>query len=372
MRYPRSSHVTGTGPLVSPMHPRSALIAGVTGTVGGALASHLAGSGGWAVAGISRRPPKQPVRGVTYIRADLEDAGACASEFGRIPPVTHAFYCARATHREQTVESASDNLRLFESVLDAAEQSCSDLRHVHLVQGGKYYGVHMGPFPTPARESQDRCVVSNFYYDQQDCLAERSRRARWTWSASRPNTLLHFSPRMPRNIVSTLGAYAALCRYSGAALDFPGPEAAYRSLTQVTTIEVLARTIARIATTPSCAGQAFNVTNTDVFRWCSLWPRIAAACHVSVGPVRPMRLSEVMADKAPLWDAMCADSGLLRTELDEVANWAFADATLERTWDEILCHSKARSHGLDEWDESESRFVKILGKYQGCSILPVR
>ena len=352
------------------MAPNNALIAGVTGTVGGALARHLAKSGKWTVAGIARRKPKRPVRGVTYVQADLEDPGGYARPLAGLAPVTHLFYCARVTHHEQAVESASENLRLFDAAVDAAERAPGSLRHVHLVQGGKYYGVHMGPFPTPAQESQDRCVVSNFYYDQQDRLVARAQRAPWAWSASRPNTLLHYSPRMPRNIVSTLGAYAALCRHSGAAFDFPGPAGAYRSLTQVTTIEVLAKTMERIATTPSCAGKAFNVTNTDVFRWSSLWPRIADACRVNVGPIRPMRLADAMAGKSGLWEDLCERRGLLRTKLDEVANWAFADATLERTWDEILCHNRARAHGLDGWDDSSSRFARILGKYQQAHILP--
>ncbi len=347
-----------------------ALIAGATGAVGSALAKQLAGAGDWNVLGISRRPPRVGVNGVSYIRADLGDPDACAKSLKLHPPATHLFYCARATHFEQTVESAEDNLRLFETTLAAVENASNDLRHVHLVQGGKYYGVHLGSFPTPARESQARCVVSNFYYEQQDFLALRARGARWTWSTSRPNTLLHFSPHIARNIVSTLGAYAAICSASGAALDFPGPPGAYSSLTQVTSIEVLARTMAMISTEPSCSDQAFNVTNTDVFRWSSLWPQLADSCGVETGPVRPLRLAEMMADKDDVWAEVCARHRLRPTKLSDVANWAFADATLERYWDEILCHNKARKHGLNSWDDSPERFLKIISMYREARILP--
>lgn len=352
------------------MSSHVALIAGVTGVVGGALAKQLAGTGDWTVIGISRRAPRNAVRGVSYLHAELGDPAACAQVLRPCPPVTHYFYCARFAHVEQPVESASDNLRLFDSALTAVEQASRELRHVHLVQGGKYYGVHIGPFPTPARESQERCAVSNFYYDQQDLLARRAAGADWAWSASRPNTLLHYSPRVARNIVSTLGAYAAICRHMGAALDFPGPAGAYNSLTQVTSIELLARTVARIANEPSCANQAFNVTNTDVFRWDSLWPRLAGASRARLGTVRPMRLADVMADKAGVWDEICVRCDLRRTNLAEVANWAFADATLERYWDEILCHNKSRAYGLDAWDDSEARFVEILRRYRRAQILP--
>ena len=357
----------GSGTIMS---SNIALIAGITGTVGGALAKQLAGSGAWRVMGISRRRPSVAIEDVSYIRADLSNFEACVKALERQPSVTHLFYCARATHFEQPVESPQDNLQLFSRALRATERTSKKLRHVHLVQGGKYYGVHVGPFPTPARERDRRCVVSNFNYDQQDLLTRRSERAKWSWSSSRPNTLLHFSPHNPRNIVSTLGAYAAICRASGAAMDFPGPPGAYASLTQVTTLKLLARTMEQISTVPLCANNAFNVTNTDVFRWMALWPKIAKACSVETGTVRPMRLAEVMADKNELWRDICEREGLRATKLSEVANWAFADATLERYWDEILCHNKARNHGLAEWDDSEKRFVEIMKSYQAARILP--
>lgn len=347
-----------------------ALIAGVTGVVGGALAQRLVGTGDWTVIGISRRPPRTGRGSVSYLQADLGDSAACVRALRPCPPVTHFFYCARFTHSEQTVESASDNLRLFDGSLTAVEQASKDLRHVHLVQGGKYYGVHIGPFPTPAREGQKRCVVSNFYYEQQDLLMRRAERRGWNWSTSRPNTLLHFSPRIARNIVSTLGAYAAICRHTGAAVDFPGPPGAYGSLTQVTSLEVLAKTMARIASEPSCANQAFNVTNTDVFRWSSIWPRLADAVGARCGTVRPMRLADAMADKGEVWREICVQRDLRRTNLEEIANWPFADATVERYWDEILCHNKSRAFGLDGWDDSEKRFAKILSRYRRARILP--
>lgn len=350
--------------------PNVALIAGVTGTVGSALAAQLARGGHWSVCGISRRPPRRPLEGVTYLQADLGEPRSR----DRLPqaglPVTDLFYCARAVHAEQPVESVEDNLAMLRGALEIAERDAESLRHVHLVQGGKYYGVHVGPFRTPAREDQQRCVIANFNYDQQDLLVRRSADAGWNWSASRPNTLLHFSPGNGRNLVSTLGAYAALCRSRGAAMDFPGPPRAYGSLTQVTTLDLLARTMEAIALRPGCANEAFNVTNTDVFRWSSLWPRIAEAMGVASGVVRPMRLADVLADGQEAWTRVRARHGLQEAPLADVANWAFADATLERTWDEVLCHNKGRRFGLDEWDDTEPRFLKILQSYREAGILP--
>ena len=345
-----------------------AVIAGVTGAVGSAIARELGTAGDRAVVGLSRNPPKNPVAGVEYLSVDLADAAQCRQALVEQGEVTHLFYCGRATHREQTLEDAATNLALLENVLRAAEHG--PLRHVHLVQGGKVYGVHVGPFPTPAREDDPRAVIENFNYDQEDLLRQRSEDRSWTWSASRPNTLLHFSPDIARNLVSSLGAYAAISRELGCALDFPGQEGAYRSLTQVTSIDVLARAMAWMATEPACANQAFNVTNGDIFRWSRLWPRIADAFDMECGSVRPLRLAQVMQGREAVWTRICERHGLVRRPLSAVANWGYLDATLERTWDEILSTTKARRHGFHEWEDSEAQLLALIGEYRAAKILP--
>ena len=345
-----------------------AVVAGVTGAVGSAIARELASSGEWTVAGLSRRPPADPIAGVEYVSTDLADAERCRQALAGHADATHLFYCGRATHREQTLEDAPTNLAFLDNVLSAAERGA--LRHAHLVQGGKVYGVHVGPFPTPAREDDPRAVIENFNYDQEDLLRRRSEGRAWSWSASRPNTLLHFSPAIARNLVSSLGAYAAICRELGSALDFPGPEGSYRSLTQVTSIELLARAMAWMAAEPACADQAFNVTNGDVFRWNRLWPRIADAFDMRCGSVRALRLAEVMPGQEAVWSRVCERYGLRSRSLSEVANWGYLDATLERTWDEILSTTKARAFGFHDWQDSEERLLALIGEYRAAKILP--
>ena len=345
-----------------------AVIAGMTGAVGSAIARELASTGGWTVAGLSRNAPTDPIDGVEYVQTDLSDADRCRQALARLGEATHLFYCARATHQEQTLEDAATNVALLDNVLGAAERG--PLRHVHLVQGGKVYGVHVGPFPTPAREDDPRAVIENFNYDQEDLLRRRSGDRPWTWSASRPNTLLHFSPAIARNLVSSLGAYAAISRELGCALDFPGPEGAYRSLTQVTSIELLARAMAWMATEPACANEAFNVTNGDVFRWSRLWPRIADAFDMACGSVRPLRLAVVMQGKEAVWDRIRERYRLAPRLLSEVANWGYLDATLERTWDEILSTNKSRTFGFHDWEDSEERLLALIGEYRSAKILP--
>ncbi len=348
---------------------RTALIAGATGAIGSALVRHLATRQDWRVTGLSRRPPAEPVDGVDYIQADLDDAEACNDALRNRPAISHLFYCGRAAHDDVAGENVTGNLGLLRNLLDAAE-GAHPLRHVHLVQGGKVYGVHVGPFPTPARESDPRVAVPNFNYDQEDLLRQRSAGADWTWSASRPNTLLHFSPGIARNIVSTLGAYAAICRELGTALDFPGPDGAYASITQVTSTDILSHSMAWMATDEKCANHAFNITNGDVFRWCGLWPKLAEAFSIPCGSVRPLSLARTMAESPEIWQEIAERHGLKEVSVANVAAWSYADATLERYWDEILSTNKARAFGFHDWADSEELFLALLARYRDANLLP--
>lgn len=352
------------------MSEMKALIAGGTGAIGGPLAAYLAALPEWQVLCLCRTPPSKPPAGVDYVHADMTDEAACGATLAAHPDITHLFYAGRAAHDDHERESASANLDLLRHVLNAASSAAEHLRHVHLVQGGKYYGVHLGPFPTPAKEDDPRTVVSNFYYDQEDLLRERSVGSGWSWTTSRPNSLLHFSPGNPRNLVSTLGAYAAICRELGSTLDFPGPEGAFTSLTQLTSTGLLSEAIAWMASDDKAANQAFNVANGDLIRWSSFWPKLAASFGIPSGSIRPLRLADVMADKAPVWARIVDRFDLQPRSLAEIANWPYADSTLERSWDELMCTNKARKFGFLSWVDSEHQFFAILESYRQARILP--
>jgi len=64
------------------------------------------------------------------------------------------------------------------------------------------------------------------------------------------------------------------------------------------------------ATTSTAAGEAFNITNGDYFRWCNIWPKFAAMFAVPDAEPRHISLTEFMADKAPVWDRIVAKHNL--------------------------------------------------------------
>ena len=141
-----------------------ALVVGPTGATGGPIAAALARRG-WRVYGMSRTAPSGEVS-FTHIAADLTDPASCRRALGAIEPVTHAFFAARAPFREGGVEDVEGNVAMLAATLDALATRSEALEHVHLLEGIKWYGMHLGPYPTPSREDDPRHLPPNFYYDQ--------------------------------------------------------------------------------------------------------------------------------------------------------------------------------------------------------------
>ena len=349
--------------------PSVLLVAGATGAAASRLVALAAGTPGWRVLGLCRTPPEIGAEGVQYLSADLADAGGCREAVRRAAPqgVTHAVYAARAAFGEGGVEDVPANVAMLRGLVDAAEGPA--LRHVHLVEGTKWYGMHIGPYPTPADEDDPRHLPPNFYYDQQDLLAARAAQGGWAWSASRPAFIVDVAPGRARNLVSTLGAYAAICRELGVPLDFPGSEAAFRSLVEVTDAGLLARAVFWMLQAPGAANRAFNVTNGDVFRFARLWPRLAAAFALPCGVVRPMKLAAWMADKEPVWQRIVARHGL-RLKLAQVARWDFADFALGLEHDLCAATTRLRQAGFGECLDTPAHLLGQLAAYRAAAVLP--
>lgn len=347
-----------------------ALIAGATGAASRRLIELLASDASWSVVGVSRSPPRAPAsRTVAFAAADLTQPDSLRDVLASHPGVTHVFYCCRAKHAETGVESVDNNVAMFKAVLDAVA-GLPSLQHIHLVEGGKWYGMHLGPFPTPAMEDDPRHMPPNFYYDQEDLLRARQQGQRWAWSASRPNFISDFAPERARNIVTVLGTWAAFCRELGTPLDFPGKPAAFIALAELTDATHYARAMRHIATSPACANDAFNVTNGEPYRWQRIWPRLARLYGLEVGVVRPLRLAQWMADKEPLWRKMIARHGLIDQPMDLVVRWDFADFALNQEHDVFYSMHRLRGAGFSESADTANRLIEQITRYREARILP--
>ena len=305
-----------------------------------------------------------------YIATDLLDAATSRERLAGENAITHLFYTSRAPFKEGGVEDVDGNLSLLRNALDAVEAASHNLSHVHLVEGAKWYGVHLGPGPAPAREDAPRHMPPNFYYDQQDLLSTRQHGSTWTWSACRPNIIYDFAPERPRNLVSVLGAWAAMHKEMGLPLDFPGPHATYDALYDMTDATQLARAMKWMATSPAAHNEAFNVTDGDIVRWNQFWPRLAAHFGMKAGAIRPMNVEHWMADKQPLWDQIVKRHGLVQPDLTKVAPWGFLDFVLGQSYDVISIMTKIRQAGFHETVRTEDRFMAHMARYQAAKILP--
>jgi nucleoside-diphosphate-sugar epimerase len=347
-----------------------ALIAGAGGAASKRLIEVLLADPEWSVIGLARTRRESTER-MRWVSADLFDAHACRRALAPHDRVTHVFYTSRARHGETGVESIPDNVAMLANVVDAIEPIAAGLELIHIVEGTKWYGMHLGPFPTPAREDADIShLPDNFYYAQQRMLAERQRGQSWAWSASRPTFIYDFAPERARNGVAVIGAYAALCRELGLPLNFPGSAAAFDARRDLTDASLLARAMKFMAVTPACRNQAFNVTDGDVVSWRALWPRIADFFGLGSGDVQPFSLHEWSRDKQAVWDKIVAKHSLIATRLDQVADWSFADFHWAQGYDVVSDPTKLRKAGFPETIDSGDMLLAHLQRYRDARILP--
>lgn len=341
-----------------------ALIAGASGHVGAQLKALLEADSDWRVLTLGRS-----VGAANHISLDLSCDNLPQALSGA-PEITHLFYCVRAPHNESGREDVAGNLLMLHRLVEAVEMQSASLAHVHIIEGGKWYGAHLGPYKTPAHEDDPRHDGPNFYHAQEDWLRERKFGKSWAWSASRPSFVCAVTPGQGRNMVSTLGAYAAISRERSDTLDFPGSERSYKSLTEITDGGLLARALLFIATSPSTRNEAFNVTNGDWFSWQEIWPELARSFSMKVGVPKPIRLVEWSRDKQSIWNAIVERDELLPFPLDRVANWAFADFFLGQDYDVASDTRKLYARGFREKLDSRDSILSILNSYKRLRVLP--
>jgi nucleoside-diphosphate-sugar epimerase len=339
-------------------HDKLAVVAGAQGVIGRNLVEHLETLDDWKVVGLSRRGGLDGER-VRHVAVDLLDPQATWDALADLPDATHVFYTA---YQDQPswAELVAPNMAMLTNLLDAIEPAAGGLRHVSLQQGYKVYGAHLGPFKTPARESDAGFMPPEFMLEQQALLERRQAGAAWSWSAIRPAVVAGFALGNPMNLALVIAVYAAICRQLGVPLRFPGKPGAYDTLLELTDARLLARATVWAATEERCANEAFNVNNGDLFRWSELWPKIARFFELETAPPLPLQLADAMSDKAPVWDAMVAEHDLAPTGYDEVSSWAFGDFVFSWDYDMFADGSKARRFGFHEHVETEAMLMQIF------------
>jgi nucleoside-diphosphate-sugar epimerase len=344
---------------------RVALVAGVGGIIGRAVARELQARG-WATRGLARRK----IADLPSLTVDLTDPEATATALAAARDTTHLFYAALSPDPDLSVE-ADRNAGMLGALLDGLERVGAPLRRVVIYQGFKIYGIHLGArVRTPARESDPPHMPPNIYMAQEQQLRARAAGSGWDYVVLRPDVVVGDIHGNLMNIALVIGVFAAISRELGVPLRFPGTDRAYRQLVQTTDAELLARASLWAAESPAAAGEAFNVTNGDVFRWERMWEDVAGHLGQDIaGPV-PLRLAQHMSDKGPLWRKLAESNGLVEPDLGKLVGWGFGDFIFRTETDVISDVNKLYRHGFTERMDSRASLLGALDRLRQKRILP--
>ncbi|MBT1671506.1 SDR family oxidoreductase [Curtobacterium flaccumfaciens] len=366
--------MTATGSTEQTLARREALVVGASGITGSALVRHLLDLG-WDVTALSRRPLAE--QGVRTVAADLRDPESLAAALAGEHP-THVFFTAW-----QRQDTEAENIRVNGGMVRdlLAALSHAPLEHVALVTGLKHY---LGPFEayaagempdTPFHEEEPRLDTPNFYYAQEDELFAAAERQGFTWSVHRSHTVIGHAVGNAMNMGLTLAVQATLAKELDLDFVFPGSEAQWNGLTDMTDAGILAEHMVWASTSPEGAGEPFNIVNGDVFRWRWMWPRLAA--HLGVDPARvvgyedaPRPLEEQMAPYESEWAGIAERHGLAEADITRLASWWHTDADLGRAMEVVTDMGKSRDAGFTAFRRTEQAFADLFARYRADRLIP--
>lgn len=353
---------------------RTALVVGVSGITGSNLAEELVEQG-WTTYGLARNPNVR-IDGLLPVAADLLSPESLSAALADVAP-THVFFTSWM--RMQTeVENIRVNAAMVRNLLDALASKKS-VQHVALVTGLKHY---LGPFEayakdgflpeTPLREEQPRLDIENFYYAQEDEVYAASARDGFTWSIHRPHTVIGKAVGNQMNLGTTLAVYATICKETNRQFRWPGSEAQWNGLSDVTDARVLAKHLVWAATTETAHNEAFNVVNGEYFRWKWLWKRLASWFEVEPigfdGTIHPLETE--MAQDATLWRDIAGRYNLVEPDLSRLASPWHTDLDLGRPIEVMTDMSKSRKLGFTVYQGTEESFIDLFNQLRKDRLIP--
>ncbi|SIT23193.1 Nucleoside-diphosphate-sugar epimerase [Chryseobacterium ureilyticum] len=351
-----------------------ALVVGATGITGSNLAEELIAQG-FKTYGLSRTP-NDNIIGLHPIKADLLDVQSLTEALSEVSP-THVYFTTWMRNDTEE-ENIRVNSLLVKNLLNVLSPKKS-VKHVALVTGLKHY---LGPFEayakegvlpiTPIREEHPRLPLPNFYYAQEDEVYKASERDGFTWSIHRPHTVIGYAVGNLMNIAVTLCVYASICKEAGKPFIYPGSEAQWNGISDVTDAGILAKQLVWASTTESAKNQAFNITNGDVFRWKWLWERLANWFGIQAegynGSIRP--LEKEMENTQEIWTKIAEKYNLKEKNVNRLSSAWHTDLDLGRPL-EVMCDmSKSRKLGFTAYKNTEDSFIEVFERLKSENIIP--
>jgi nucleoside-diphosphate-sugar epimerase len=351
-----------------------ALVVGASGITGSNLAEKLI-SKGWETFGLARNP-QNDIQDLKPVAADLLDAENLKSALAEISP-THVFITSWMRN-DTEAENIRVNSLMVRNLLDVLSPKRS-VQHVALVTGLKHY---LGPFEayakegflpeTPVREEHPRLDIENFYYAQEDEVYAAAKRDGFTWSIHRPHTVIGKAVGNMMNLGTTLAVYATICKETGRPFRWPGSEAQWNGLSDVTDARVLAEQLIWASTTDAAHNEAFNITNGDYFRWSWLWKQLAQWFGVEAvgydGSIHP--LEEEIKNDGPVWQEIAKRYNLKEPDLNRLASAWHTDLDLGRPIEVMTDMSKSRKLGFLVFQKTDESFYDLFAQLRAENLIP--
>lgn len=343
-----------------------ALVAGASGIVGSQLIKTLLRNN-WEIIGLSRNALPHS-ENLPVVTVDLLDAKHCARALQPLSNVTHIFYSAWI-NAANWAEMVEPNVTMLRNLVSNIEM-IAPLETVSLMQGYKVYGAHLGPFKTPARESDPGVPGAEFNAAQLAWLTEYQRGKSWRWNAIRPGVVGSAEPGNVMNLVLSIALYASLCKSQSLPLRFPGSEQTWHSIVDYTDAGLLAEATLWAATSSEAENQAFNVNNGDIWRWSELWPLIARWFELEYAP--PVRLSfpQMFKDYQSIWHKLASDNHLVETNILQLSDGQFADFVFGWDYDMFGDGSKLRRAGFGRMQATDEMFFSLFKQLRAARIIP--
>lgn len=167
---------------------------------------------------------------------------------------------------------------LLSNFLEALPLADAIPKRIMLQTGAKNYGVHLGPTTLPQTEDDPRIDLEpNFYYPQEDVLADFCRQHSLNYSIAMPCNILGAVPDAAMNLCFPLAVYATVCAHLKQPLHFPGGVTAWERPQDQSSAMLNAYleewTVLRPQET---LGEKFNAVDGIPFTWAHFWPKMAA------------------------------------------------------------------------------------------------
>ena len=324
-----------------------ALIFGVTGLVGREIVKTLTMSNKpkWRIYGVARNPEiSSMTKMYSFISCDLLNSSETKQKLSPLQDiVSHVFWVTwSGEYPLDSDECCVQNRTMLANALDAMLPNAKRLKHFSLQTGMKHYVSLVGETLSRGGEGSSLCYYSeecprkssgkNFYYVLEDLMKEKISGDSAVWSVQRPGLLMGSSTRTLYNFMGSLCVYGAMCKYLNLPFVFGGTRECWEECyidgsdsNLVAEQHIFAATSGRVRD----KGEAFNAINGVGFTWKEIWPEIGRKLGVQVNEMTMFDegfwFEREMGERKHVWDEILVKEELVRTRMEDLANWVFMD-----------------------------------------------